>query len=154
MLYSSFLYCFNFCINCFLYCIHTLILYSFFRKFILLFLLQRLYSLPERLANRFKLYLNVLPLVQTSAIYICFIFGLLFLTMAVYKYTKPDRSFNGKWPETDGQEGKVFLEDIEEDRSSIYICREKSKVTEKELESYISSLVAPVQEESLNGNKS
>ncbi|XP_068621730.1 scavenger receptor class B member 1-like [Battus philenor] len=47
----------------------------------------RLYSLTPSLEQRFKLYLNILPVVEQSAMYICFVIGIALILMTSYILT-------------------------------------------------------------------
>ncbi|KAG7295692.1 hypothetical protein JYU34_021976 [Plutella xylostella] len=45
----------------------------------------RMYSLPESMETRFKLYLNILPVVEQACMYIFFILGVFFILLTVYR---------------------------------------------------------------------
>lgn len=46
-----------------------------------------MYTLPETLESRFKLYLNVLPFVEQGAMYLFFIIGVILILLTVYRLT-------------------------------------------------------------------
>lgn len=109
---------------------------------------QRLYSLPERLANRFNMYLNILPFVQTAIIYLFFGFGILFILLSIYKYTKPLRSKqtqNNLWLD-DEEDGKEINHNLES-RLTSYIPKKRASMSSKELEVYFNSLVTPLNQD-------
>ncbi|XP_033223923.1 scavenger receptor class B member 1-like [Belonocnema kinseyi] len=83
-----------------------------------------MYELPESLNNRFRLYLNILPLVQDIAIYSLFVGGAIFLLCSIGKILlQPAKGSNSKqWSEVEMQ-------------------RQKSKTKEKEV--FYNSLLSP-----------
>ncbi|XP_063922321.1 scavenger receptor class B member 1-like isoform X5 [Zophobas morio] len=102
----------------------------------------RLYSLPDMLAARFRLYLNTLPGVEQAITYFFFVMGAAFLATSVYKFltSKTDRSYNTRWIEDD------LVLNIEKKLSS-YKPEKRASMTAKELEVYFSSLVTPLNQE-------
>lgn len=115
---------------------------SFNNQILTSFFLQRLYTLPEMLAARFRLYLNVLPLVEGGIMYFFFAVGSCFLLFSLYKFltSKSKRNFyNTQWIEDD------FL-NIEKKLSN-YKPKKRASMNAKELEVYFSSLVTPLNQD-------
>lgn len=112
--------------------------------------MQRLYSLPERLAKRFQMYLNILPLVQTTAIYLFFIFGTLFIALSIYKYTKPSKSKRSvrknMWLDEEEMDNKGMEHNADKILKS-YLPQKRASMSNKEIEVYFNSLVAPLNQE-------
>jgi hypothetical protein len=105
--------------------------------------LQRLYSLPDMLAARFRLYLNVLPLAEQGIMYFFLGVGGVFLAVSLYKFvtSKSNRdAYNTRWIEDD------FVLNIERKLSN-YRPERKGSMNSKELEVYFSSLVTPLNQE-------
>ncbi|KAJ3618817.1 hypothetical protein MTP99_005626 [Tenebrio molitor] len=103
----------------------------------------RLYSLPDMLAARFRLYLNVLPLAEQGIMYFFLGVGGVFLAVSLYKFvtSKSNRdAYNTRWIEDD------FVLNIERKLSN-YRPERKGSMNSKELEVYFSSLVTPLNQE-------
>lgn len=99
-----------------------------------------MYSLPDILAARFRLYINVLKYVERSIMYILFGFGCGSLLFALYKCitSKASRTvYSACWIE----------DDLTEDKEKQYKPEKRSSMTAKELEVYFSSLVTPLNQE-------
>ncbi|KAJ2943334.1 hypothetical protein O0L34_g12141 [Tuta absoluta] len=47
----------------------------------------RMYGLPASMESRFKLYLNILPMVEQGGMYLLFISGALFIVLSIYRLT-------------------------------------------------------------------
>ncbi|XP_017774425.1 PREDICTED: lysosome membrane protein 2-like [Nicrophorus vespilloides] len=103
----------------------------------------RLYSLPDSMAMRFKMYLNVFPVMTTSIMWALFALGITFVLVAVVRYARRNghrastsKSFN--WAD----------DDVETERmDSKLTAYKKETMTNKELEVYFNSLVAPLNQE-------
>lgn len=107
---------------------------------------QRLYSLPGPLVERFQLYLNVLPLVQSVGMYFSFTVAVLFIALAFYKYAqkvrKLQRIYRTTWLDDD-VEG-----DINRKLSAFsYVPDKRTSLSTKELEVYFSSLIRPLNQD-------
>lgn len=94
-------------------------------------------GLPDSLALRFHLYLNVLPLLETVAMYGCFIVGVICLTLAIYRCVMR-RNTNVRCMD----EEMAYI-----DRKFSYVPETRSSMTSKELEVYMNSLVIPLNQE-------
>lgn len=46
-----------------------------------------MYSLPDSMEQRFKLYLNILPAVEQTAMYLLFAAGIIFIVLTIYRLT-------------------------------------------------------------------
>lgn len=95
-------------------------------------------GLPDSLALRFHLYLNVLPLLEQIAMYCCFIGGVICLVLAVYRCVVRrhlEKNSKIRWVD----EEMAYI-----DRKMSYIPEKRSSMSQKELEVYMSSLVAPL----------
>lgn len=46
-----------------------------------------MYALPDSMEQRFKLYLNILPVVEQSAMYLLFASGIIFIVLTIYRLT-------------------------------------------------------------------
>ncbi|XP_048003958.1 scavenger receptor class B member 1-like isoform X1 [Leguminivora glycinivorella] len=58
----------------------------------------RMYSLPKSLEDRFRIYLNVLPLVEQGALYVLFLSGSLLILLSIYRlaFKIMFKTFDGK----------------------------------------------------------
>lgn len=104
--------------------------------------LQSMNGLPDSLALRFHLYLNVLPLLEQVAMYCCFTIGIICLTLAIYRCFTRQNS-NEKQPNIRYiDEEMAYI-----DRKLSYTPEKRCSMTSKELEVYMSSLVIPLNQE-------
>lgn len=98
-------------------------------------------GLPDWLALRFHLYLNVLPLLETIAMYCCFVVGVVCLALAVYRCVARrnlEKNAKAHWMD----EEMAYI-----DRKLSYVPERRSSMSQKELEVYMTSLVAPLNQE-------
>ncbi|XP_028136382.1 scavenger receptor class B member 1-like isoform X2 [Diabrotica virgifera virgifera] len=98
---------------------------------------NRLYKLPEFLAVRFRLYLNVLPLIEKCMMMILLGGGVFFFLISLYRFvkiTKGRSKYQEPWIEDD------LVLNIDRKLSS-YIPEKSSSLTARELEVYMDSMV-------------
>lgn len=100
-------------------------------------------GLPDSLALRFHLYLNVLPHLETVAMYCCFIVGIVCIALAIYRSMKRrnlmlEKPSNVRYMD----EEMAYI-----DRKLSYTPEKRASITSKELEVYMSSLVIPLNPE-------
>nr|CAI5839718.1 unnamed protein product [Callosobruchus analis] len=99
--------------------------------------LSRMDKLPDNLGTRFRLYLNVLPLMERSLMYGCFGIGIIFALFAIFKCVRirnnKSNVFNSPWIQDE------FIHSIDRKLSS-YMPERRSTLNEKELTQFISSL--------------
>ncbi|KAF5281691.1 hypothetical protein FQA39_LY17712 [Lamprigera yunnana] len=107
----------------------------------------RLYSLPSTLQARFQLYLNVLPIVEQATMYASFILGWTLLIVAIYKYSQKVKKMSQFCKPT-------WIDEYVENnprpkftRSQSYNTTQRESMSNKELQSYFTSLVAPVNQD-------
>nr|CAH7728595.1 unnamed protein product [Callosobruchus chinensis] len=97
----------------------------------------RLDKLPDNLGTRFRLYLNVLPLMERSLMYGCFGIGIILAIFAIFKCVRirnnQSNVFNSPWIQDE------FIHNIDRKLSS-YMPERRSTLNEKELTQFISSL--------------
>ncbi|CAH1989153.1 unnamed protein product [Acanthoscelides obtectus] len=97
----------------------------------------RMDKLPDNLGTRFRLYLNVLPLMERSLMWGCFGIGIILALFAIFKFvrirTNKTNVFNSPWIQDE------FIHNIDRKLSS-YMPERRSTLNEKELKQYISSL--------------
>ncbi|KAF2896791.1 hypothetical protein ILUMI_09386 [Ignelater luminosus] len=102
--------------------------------------------LPESLANRFRLYLNVLPVFQTAMIYFSFIIGTILVIVAAYKYIRKIKTFGKVYKSAWSDE--FVEEDINRKLSTYsYVPEKRASLSSKELEIYFSSLITPLNQD-------
>lgn len=97
--------------------------------------------MPHGLEMRFKLYLSILPIVEKSAIYLCFIFGVLLMILAFYKYLKLSKN-NVRKTWFDGDFGAIT-----DNKFNTYLPEKRGKMTQQEFDKYYGSLVTPISQE-------
>lgn len=107
-----------------------------------------MYSLPDSLATRFNLYLNVLPTVETVAMYLSFISGLTFIGMSVYRLYQMKTSWTtqnriGLGSSTDEEN----YSDKDKNLRHFLKVENKRNMSSKELEVYYSSLITPLNQD-------
>ena len=99
-----------------------------------------MYELPEKMNSRFKLYLNILPILQDIAIYTLFVGGAIFLLWSIVTillHQPKESSSNLQWSEAGIQRQRLsFLNEKE-------IAANKTR----EMDLYYSSLLSPQNEE-------
>ncbi|XP_022903927.2 scavenger receptor class B member 1-like isoform X1 [Onthophagus taurus] len=96
---------------------------------------NRLYKLPESLATRFKMYLTILPWGETAAIGAFFVLGVTFILLSLHRY-RTSKKLDLNW--LGENENRI------ERKLSVYLPDNKSNMSNKELEVYYNSLVAPL----------
>ncbi|CAH0548626.1 unnamed protein product [Brassicogethes aeneus] len=104
---------------------------------------SRLYQLPTSLSVKFRMYLNVLPMVEECGMYLLFISGVFLILYSIKKLVTTSSSrniFNSSWVEDD------FVINMDK-KISNYIPEKRASMTAKELEQYITSLVTPLNQE-------
>lgn len=111
----------------------------------LFYFLQRMYSLPDFLAARMKLYLNVMPTVETVAMYSLLILGTLFIGLSISRLFK----MKSHWTKQN-RIGTTWLDEevrCETNRRSSKFAERRESVKSKELEVYYNSLITPLNED-------
>ncbi|XP_025830984.1 scavenger receptor class B member 1 isoform X2 [Agrilus planipennis] len=103
----------------------------------------RMYTLPNSLASRFNLYLNVLPVVQVAAMYALFFMGAAFFLVSIVRYFRKKR--RSGTPSRTPWIDEEIPSSIE--RKLSYIPDTRKKMNAKELEVYFNSLIAPLNQE-------
>lgn len=101
---------------------------------------QGMYGLPSNLKIRFKLYLEIIPIAQTCLMYALFIGSALSLLYSIYKFwssKKTEPISRSPWIEDD------LILNIDRKLSS-YIPERTNSLTPKELDIFVSSLIAPL----------
>lgn len=98
-------------------------------------------GLPDSLALRFHLYLNILPLLQTTLMYFCFIMGVVCLVLAIYRCMKR-KNLDETTNRCIDDEEMAYI-----DRKLSYTPEKRASMTSKELEVYMSSLVIPLNQD-------
>lgn len=88
-------------------------------------------GLPDHLALRFHLYLNVLPVAERVLMYCCFVVGAAFLVLAAY------RAGSAEAPPADRAARKL----------SNFARERRPSLNGKELEVYIGRLMEPLEDE-------
>ncbi|KAK4878304.1 hypothetical protein RN001_010810 [Aquatica leii] len=107
----------------------------------------RLYNLPDHLQTHFKMYLNVLPVVEVASMYSSFVLGGILLIVAIYKYLqkvkKVSQICKPTWNDdcTEEDATRKFT------RSLSYNTMRRESLTDKELKNYYSSLVTPLNQD-------
>lgn len=99
-----------------------------------------MYGLPPNLKIRFKLYLEIIPIAQTCLMYALFIGSALSLLYSIYKFwssKKTEPISRSPWIEDD------LILNIDRKLSS-YIPERTNSLTPKELDIFVSSLIAPL----------
>lgn len=98
-------------------------------------------GLPDGLALRFHLYLNILPVLEQIAMYACFVAGVVCLPLAVYRCAVRRREKGNKQVRFMDEEMAYI------DRKLSYIPEKRGSMSSKEFEVYVSSLVTPLNQE-------
>lgn len=103
-----------------------------------------MYSLPDYLAARFNLYLNVLPVLEVVAKYVSFAIGAGFIFLSFYRLLTMKSEIQVR-----NRIGTQWLdEDVGNEKALDLLHVEKRKdMSSKELEVYYSSLIAPMDQE-------
>ncbi|XP_074039819.1 scavenger receptor class B member 1 isoform X2 [Leptinotarsa decemlineata] len=94
-------------------------------------------KLPDNLSTRFRLYLNVLPLMEEYLVYALFIGGAIFIIVSIYKIFQlrhSDFSFEDPWIEDE------IVHNIDRKLSS-YIPEKRRSLADKEIEVYIENMI-------------
>ncbi|KAF7285884.1 hypothetical protein GWI33_009362 [Rhynchophorus ferrugineus] len=105
-----------------------------------------MYDLPGNLNLLFKLYLQILPTAQTCVMYALFLLGIASLIYSIFLCFKSKQVKN-----IDAEHN--WIEDINLDidrKISSYIPEKRSSLTPLELREYLSSLIAPVDQQLSN----
>lgn len=105
-------------------------------------LLQSMNGLPDSLALRFHLYLNVLPHLENVAMYCCFIVGVICIALAIYRSVMRRNLIEKTSDARYMDEEMAYI-----DRKLSYTPEKRASMTSKELEVYMSSLVIPLNQE-------
>ncbi|XP_031330947.1 scavenger receptor class B member 1-like isoform X1 [Photinus pyralis] len=104
---------------------------------------NRLYGLPDTLQSRFRLYLNVAPVVEVATMYVSFVLGTLLLSFACWQYTKKIRTMTR--PKT------TWIDEyVEEDvigNGRVYNALTRASLSDKELKTYYGSLITPLNQQ-------
>ncbi|KAF5286498.1 hypothetical protein FQR65_LT12581 [Abscondita terminalis] len=108
---------------------------------------SRLYNLPDGLQTRFQLYLNVLPVVETVSMYSSFVFGVILMTVAVYKYLQKVKTISRVCKPTWNDECTEEDPSRKFARSISYNTMRRESMSDRELQSYYSSLMAPLNQD-------
>ncbi|XP_024936691.1 scavenger receptor class B member 1 isoform X2 [Cephus cinctus] len=94
-----------------------------------------MYELPENMNNRFLLYLNVLPVVQTVATYALFLSGAVFLVWSVIKILLHE-------PKGAKAPAQWFEAEMQRKRLS-FLNERRASIKTKEMDTYFNSLLNP-----------
>lgn len=99
---------------------------------------QGMYELPDQVNNRFKLYLNILPVAQDVAIYFSFIGGAIALLWSIVKILlhQPKGPTGLQWSETEMQKQRLH-----------FFNEKEPTAKSKEMEVYYNSLLSTQTEE-------
>lgn len=112
-------------------------------------------ELPEKVNDRFKLYLVVLPVVEQAIMYLSFLSGVILILYVTYKILYTNRSAiasghkisKGHYNKQHWLDQNLANKDVE-NRLNDYIKVEKRhSMTSKELEVYYNGLITPLNQE-------
>lgn len=95
-----------------------------------------MYELPDAVNNKFKLYLNYLPMVQDVGIYLSFIGGSIVLLWSIVKILLHQPKRGMQWCETEMQKQRLHI-----------LSDKESGAKSKEMEVYYNSLLSAQTEE-------
>lgn len=99
-----------------------------------------MYRLPDSMNNRFKLYLNYLPLVQDFGIYSLFVGGAIILVWSIVKillHQTEESSSSSQWCEAEMQKQRLSF------------LNEKEPTIKRDMDVYYNSLLSPRAEEQI-----
>ncbi|XP_044735776.1 scavenger receptor class B member 1 isoform X2 [Chrysoperla carnea] len=111
-----------------------------------------MYELPEPLNNRFKLYLNYLPVAEKMGMYASFFSGIFFIVTVIYKLLYSNRAAIAQNHKISKNKQHHWLDQnmtkSVENRLNDYIKVERrNSMTNKELEIYYNGLVTPLNQD-------
>ncbi|KAK5638443.1 hypothetical protein RI129_012738 [Pyrocoelia pectoralis] len=95
----------------------------------------RLFGLPDSLQSRFRLYLNVLPIVETVSMYASFVLGTFLIWLSCWQYLKKIKNMT--------RTRKTWIDEFVEEPDTI----KRASLTNRELETYYDSLVTPLNQD-------